>query len=376
MKKILCLFPAYEIITNKNSGGKIILCKDILRTIQKKYDLYLFDWKNNLSDSIAKYDGENLSFKLINSKLFTGANDFQFILHFLLFFFNPLIKYSFFRPLNSAQLSLEYLRITNILNTNNYSVIYSAFTNSTFNLLVPSLKKKFSNIKFVSNFYHGKIQNHQYFDKVIVLMDGIVDKSVHKNFETIHPSVEVFDLKKTDLSRKKNEITFVSKLWKRKNCDVLINIFNCNEFKKFKLNIVGDGPEFKNLKELSKNNSRIIFHGDVDEESKFRIISRSRLFVVPSSDEGFGIVYIESLLVGTPIIGFHKTINYLKNFYKDYAFGESYDPLFENEDILKNKILRMLNMNFDYPQISKITSDYFSKNYFQKNYLDLFNEIV
>ena len=156
----------------------------------------------------------------------------------------------------------------------------------------------------------------------------------------------------------------------------MINIFNSYEFKKFKLNIVGDGPELKKLKEISKKNSRIIFHGDVDEESKFRIISRSRLFVVPSSDEGFGIVYIESLLVGTPIIGFHKTINYLKNFYKDYAFGESYDSSLENEDILKNKILRMLNMNFDYPQISKITSDYFSKNYFQKNYLDLFNEIV
>ena len=36
MKKILCLFPAYEIITNKNSGGKIILCKDILRSHQEK----------------------------------------------------------------------------------------------------------------------------------------------------------------------------------------------------------------------------------------------------------------------------------------------------------------------------------------------------
>ena len=203
MKKILCLFPTYEIITNKNSGGKIILCKDILRSLQEKYDLYLFDLKNNLSDSIANYDGENLSFKIINSKLFAGVNDFQFILYFILFFFNPLIKYSFFRPLNSAQLSLEYLRITSILNTNNYSVIYSAFTNSTFNLLVPSLKKKFSNIKFVSNFHHGKIQNHQYFDKVIVQMDGIVDKSIHKNFETIHPSVKSLILKKQIFQEKK-----------------------------------------------------------------------------------------------------------------------------------------------------------------------------
>ena len=328
------------------------------------------------SERIAKDDGETLYFKVINSKLFTGVNDFQFILYFFKFFFNPFIKYSFFRPLNSAQLSLEFLRIKNIFFFFYYSIIYSAFTNSTFNLLVPSLKKFFSNLKFVSNFHHGKIQNHQYFDKVIVQMDGIVDKSIHKNFETIHPSVEVVDFEKTDLSRKKNEITFVSKLWKRKNCDILINIFNSYEFKKFKLNIVGDGPELNNLKEISKKNSRIIFHGDVDEKSKYKIISRSCLFVVPSSDEGFGIVYIESLLVGTPIIGFHKTIHYLKNFYKDYAFGESYDSSLENEDILKNKILRMLDTDFDNIEISKITSNYFSKNYFKKKYLDLFNEIV
>ena len=51
------------------------------------------------------------------------------------------------------------------------------------------------------------------------------------------------------------------------------------------------------------NLSSVFFHGSVDEESLRQILKQSHVLVVPSSYEGFGIVYLEGMGFGLPAIG-------------------------------------------------------------------------
>jgi glycosyltransferase involved in cell wall biosynthesis len=43
------------------------------------------------------------------------------------------------------------------------------------------------------------------------------------------------------------------------------------------------------------------------------LYNKSKILVVPSKSESFGLVYLESLSVGTPIVGFHETVKEFQN---------------------------------------------------------------
>jgi len=69
--------------------------------------------------------------------------------------------------------------------------------------------------------------------------------------------------------------------------------------------IIGSGPEEKNLQELAKSlkvTKRVHFLGQVSEEKKFQYLNVADLFVLSSEHEGFGIVLLEAMQVGLPIV--------------------------------------------------------------------------
>jgi len=370
MKKILCIFPAYEIISEKIVGGKIELCKDILEAISKNHNIYLYDWKNNIQDSIQNVKNDKYSFKILDSKIFKNINYFHFIKHFLYFLFKINCRYSFLNPVTSVQLSLEYIKVVGILNDENFDIIFNTFTNSSFNNLIPLVKRKYPEIKIIFQFHHGKLHNHNYADHVIAQMSGIVHGV--DNLKIIHPGTDLYKL--SNKLNKKKEITFVGRLWKRKNCKDLIKAFLCNELKSYKLNIIGSGDELESLTQIAKGNKNIIFHGDINDKEKFKILARSSLFVAPSFDEGFGIVYIEALHAGTPIIGFSKSIDYIQSFF-DKKIGFKHDSSSEDFIVLRKKMINSLKEDYDHTYISKTTERFFSKSYFIKQYQKFFERL-
>jgi glycosyltransferase involved in cell wall biosynthesis len=75
--------------------------------------------------------------------------------------------------------------------------------------------------------------------------------------------------------------------------------------KDLKLYIVGDGPLRSVLESKTKTenmDSTVIFLGNVTEQEKLELLSRAEALIHLGYPEGFGIVIIEALATGTPVI--------------------------------------------------------------------------
>ena len=94
----------------------------------------------------------------------------------------------------------------------------------------------------------------------------------------------------------------------KKKCqeNILIAFGNkfCNQLK-FKLIIGGDGPELQKLKNLATNlgiSGQVEFTGRLSREQVRQKMSQSNAFVLSSRYETFGVVVIEALALGLPVI--------------------------------------------------------------------------
>jgi len=73
-----------------------------------------------------------------------------------------------------------------------------------------------------------------------------------------------------------------------------------------RLKIVGQGNDKENIKEIADKSSAgnsIDFLGFVSDETLDDLYNNARLFAMPSRGEGFGIVYIEAMKHGLPVVG-------------------------------------------------------------------------
>jgi len=100
-------------------------------------------------------------------------------------------------------------------------------------------------------------------------------------------------------------IVSVCRIVKRKGLHLLLHALKKLNRENLKLIIVGDGIERKNIEKLAYSlglNNQVLFTGFVDEKKKFQYLSISDIFVLPTYHEGFGIVYLEAMYCGLPII--------------------------------------------------------------------------
>ena len=97
-------------------------------------------------------------------------------------------------------------------------------------------------------------------------------------------------------------VLFVGNLIKRKNVDSLLEAKKISH-SDYYLVIVGDGPQFKKLKKkVDEENIRdVIFTGSRNDVED--IIPSCDVLVLPSYSESFGLVLIEALACGKPVIG-------------------------------------------------------------------------
>ncbi|MBU2236246.1 glycosyltransferase [Patescibacteria group bacterium] len=137
--------------------------------------------------------------------------------------------------------------------------------------------------RFVSN---SKIVQHR------------IKKYYKRESDVIHPPV---DIRKFSVSSNiGNYYLMGGRLVSYKRFDMGVQAFNRLGIP---LKIFGVGPEFANLKKMARPN--IEFLGKVSESEKRKLFSEAIAFINPQ-EEDFGIVMIESMASGRPVIAFNK----------------------------------------------------------------------
>lgn len=144
-------------------------------------------------------------------------------------------------------------------------------------------------------------------DKTVSISRYIQDK-VKKYYRreslVIHPTVKDswFDdqIEEFEYSYLGDFVILVSRLYEYKNVDKVINSLGN---KPVNLVIVGSGPDEKRLKTITKKFTNIIMLGSIDNSRLRYLMSKARGFIF-GSEEDFGLVMVESLALGTPVIAY------------------------------------------------------------------------
>lgn len=97
----------------------------------------------------------------------------------------------------------------------------------------------------------------------------------------------------------KKTITTCANLIPRKNIDKLI--LAVNNIPEMTLTVIGSGKELNHLKKISGNN--INFTGQLDNFEVVNRMKNSDIFILPSVNETFGMVYLEAMASGCITVG-------------------------------------------------------------------------
>jgi glycosyltransferase involved in cell wall biosynthesis len=97
----------------------------------------------------------------------------------------------------------------------------------------------------------------------------------------------------------------VGRLVSRKAVDQLIDLVAHAGEPRFQLIVVGSGPQGAALQAKAQGLDvarQVHFVGAVDESTKYKLLNISDLFVSSSQHEGFGLVFLEAMAAGLPVV--------------------------------------------------------------------------
>jgi D-inositol-3-phosphate glycosyltransferase len=137
---------------------------------------------------------------------------------------------------------------------------------------------------------------------------GVVPCGV--NLELFKPVNKKHARQQLDIDHEENIILYVGRIDPLKGIDrLLLARAHLQNKKEFKLIIIGDNnnrqPELQRLTWMSQNlgiQDSVIFAGRVEQEDLPLYYSAADVFVLPSYCESFGLVALESLACGTPVV--------------------------------------------------------------------------
>lgn len=172
-------------------------------------------------------------------------------------------------------------------------------------------------------------------NKTFVCPSGIDEKII----TSPHPSLKLGDGANL-------KIVTCANLIKRKNVDKVIKA--CKNLKDFELTVIGDGKKKKNLEKLDKN---VIFTGWLPKERVLEKMRESNIFILPSINETFGMVYLEAMASGCITVCTKK--DGISGIIKDGKNGFLTEP---NVDDIKSIILKIKNLDSETLDKIKINS--------------------
>ena len=181
-----------------------------------------------------------------------------------------------------------------------------------------------------------------------------------------------FDFKQIENQKEENkEVIWIGRMIKhKKNIKYLNEVSKYLEKDNVKINVYGIGPAKKYL-----NSKNIIHHGWIDDGlKKYEALIKNKVFLMVSKFEGFPLVLIESLSVGTPIVALNNfpSINFLNN--SDGVF-----VLDSNTKAKKyaEKIVEIINLNKkEYLKLVKENLEFYKENLSNKKFYENIDNLL
>ncbi|MBD0412932.1 glycosyltransferase [Pseudoalteromonas distincta] len=141
---------------------------------------------------------------------------------------------------------------------------------------------------------------------------------------------------------------------KNKRVDILIKAFAKVHFelKNIKLYIGGNGPEYNNLVDLALKlgvSEQVIFLGKLSRNEVLKHVSSSNAFVLSSEYETFGVVLVEALALGKPVVAtkcggpesiINADVGYLVDKNSVDSLAEGMSQLYKNQSSFKAKKIK------------------------------------
>lgn len=212
----------------------------------------------------------------------------------------------------------------------------------------------------VWNRYLGGVSGHIAFlieRMSFLLPDVIISNSNHttgrlreigvkKTIETVPLGVDVAYIRSIEPSEHTSDVIFVGRFLSHKHADVLIRAIALVQKTRSNITctIVGDGPEKEALHKLVtelKLEGNVTILGTVEGDAHlYGLMKASKILVLPSTQEGFGLVILEANAAGLPAITTPHKDNAAKDLIQEGVNGVLAEP--EERD-LADKIIHILN---------------------------------
>lgn len=218
------------------------------------------------------------------------------------------------------------------------------------------------------------INKYNYKKEIAVIPTGIAIERFYKENVDKKKKEEIYKSLKVD----KDDflILFVGRVAEEKNIEFLIEAHKklVKEDNKYKLIIVGDGPDIKNLKELSKDiKDNVVFAGKSLWEDVPCYYDIADIFVTASRSETQGLTVLEALASSTPVVCANDPS------YIDAIVPGSNGFVFDTEEeYLENiKKLRKDNkLREEFSINARNYSENFSSSKYAKRVLDVYEKAI
>lgn len=166
-------------------------------------------------------------------------------------------------------------------------------------------------------------------------------------------------------------VCFVGKFAKFKGIDILLEALDSVDVKDTLVLLAGNGELFEEMKAIAEKSSfsDIVFLGNQPQDMLRKIYNISDVSIVPSRNEPFGLVVIEALACGTPVIGSNNggIINIIKP-----DIGILFEA--ENSNDLAKNITEVLleKRRFDSEYIANYTKEKYSQDNFTNQLVEIY----
>ncbi len=156
-------------------------------------------------------------------------------------------------------------------------------------------------------------------EKVIALSTDVKGRAikyykVKNELELIHlgipkPKFKEVSRERFQLNQNDTLLITIGRLVARKGLEDMIEVIHKIQDTGLKLIIIGEGPKRGDWEPLARSydvEEQIIFTGNISDEDKLQLLSLSDIYVSSSRHEGFGIVFLEAMAAGLPVITYDK----------------------------------------------------------------------